>query len=72
MKPWLLEVERGPTFFRMFDGERERNPAFRALADFAIFPLGAEIRNHADAATRAAAIETQRRGRFIPLFDGKF
>ena len=67
MRPWILEVERGPTFFRMFDGERENNPIFPQVTEMAIFPLGDGA---ADTAAREAEIEYERRGRFIRIMPG--
>lgn len=68
MRPWLLEVERGPTFFRMFGGERENNPTFPQVTDMTIFPLGDGA---ADAAAREAEIEYARRGRFVRILPGE-
>lgn len=67
LRPWLLEIERGPTFFRMFNGERENNPVFQHVTDMNIFPIGENIRSATDAITRIETIESNRRGEFIPL-----
>ena len=77
LRPWVLEVERGPTFFRMFNGERENNPVFPRIGPMIVFPwLGGEapldqqardLRDPAVQAALEADIEYQRRGDFIRL-----
>lgn len=77
MKPWLLEIERGPDFLRLFDGHRERNPYLKHLMRMYVYPV---LKPDEDDATFAAdsgtdshvegrmeAIESERRHRLIPL-----
>lgn len=80
MKPWLLEIEKRPSYRRMFDGHRENNPVFRDLLRMTFFPLmdsdrdvqvqERELRNYEYCATRIADIEVERCGRFIPIRAG--
>jgi tetratricopeptide (TPR) repeat protein len=58
MRPWLLEIERGPTFNRMFNGERDDNPVLPLIGKMVVFPLG-----DGD----PAEFEYARRGPFIRL-----
>ena len=70
MRPWLLEIERGPIFTRLFNGERNFNPVFLTAAELAVASNGQQVASgerDEDAAVLEAGVEALSYGPFLKI-----
>ncbi|MFL2687033.1 MAG: tetratricopeptide repeat protein [Alphaproteobacteria bacterium] len=66
-KLWLSEIERGPTFNRIFNSDGTEGAIFESLAQMAVCPFGDEHDREAQVML-AKAHEQQHQGRFTLLY----